>query len=93
MTYMPQQSTSSAESIVDRVLRAPALPYIDVFCICGKKLYSVSLNVVGIHSDIKCQCGLEYACEGTLIPRPIGEAFLLMQEASQSTHNPSDHQP
>jgi len=43
-------------------------PAISFFCICRKRLYAISTNVLAIHGKFQCQrCGRHYVCLDSLI--------------------------
>lgn len=51
-------------------LEAP--PYISFFCSCGKKLYSISTNLISYWGDIQCpKCKRKYISRNGLIASPV----------------------
>jgi hypothetical protein len=65
-------------------------PTITFNCSCGKRLYTISTNILRISVQLHCSCGLKYECKDSLIalalpPEKDGPPTL---EAFQPTHNP-----
>ena len=43
-------------------------PTISFFCVCRKRLYTMSTNIVAYHGTFKCRsCGRRYICSGSII--------------------------
>jgi hypothetical protein len=65
-------------------------PTITFNCSCGKSLYTISTNILGINVQLHCSCGLKYECKDSLValalpPKKDGPLTL---GAFQPTHNP-----
>ena len=62
------------------------LATVTVNCACGRPLYTVSLNLVGITANFSCRCGEQYSLAGTLIPQCDDLAISTMSQPNRSAH-------
>lgn len=45
-------------------------PTVSFFCVCRKRLYTMSTNVIAYTGKFKCQrCGRKYVCSDSIIAR------------------------